>query len=111
MILQLNIKKPTLIYTNHQYLDQNFDKLSDALKNRPLLIAFLKDQLKAALQHNKPSKHSSKGMRWSQATYQIAIQLACSSGSKCCKRMNDLNILYLPSDGMIKLKRYDFQHG
>eukprot|EP01083_Nonionella_stella_P254538 874536_1 len=99
------------LYALHQYLDSNFDKLDAALQNKPLLIAFLKDQLKSALQDNKPSKYSSRGMRWSQATYQIAIHLACSSNSKCCERLNGLNIIKLPGDKMIKLKRYNFQNG
>ena len=99
------------LYGLHLFLEKNFDALCAAIKERPLLVLFLKDQLKSALQDNKPSKHSAKGMRWSQATYQFAIHLACSAGSKFCKRINDTGIIKLPNDRSLKLKRYDFQSG
>ena len=99
------------LYALHKYINDNFESLSAALKIKPLLCAFLKDQLKSAIQDNKPSSHSSKGMRWSQATYQLAIHLACASGSKIMERTNRMNMIKLPSDQMIKFRRFDVQHG
>eukprot|EP01083_Nonionella_stella_P224016 797781_1 len=48
-------------------------------------------------------------MRWSQTTMSVAIQMMCNGGSKTCDRLNKQGILTLPSNAIMKLRRYDFQ--
>eukprot|EP01083_Nonionella_stella_P107758 312493_1 len=50
-------------------------------------------------------------MRWSNATIQIALQLMCNgANTKIFDRINGMNIIKLPSQKIMKLKRYELQH-
>ena len=50
-------------------------------------------------------------MRWSDATIHFALQLMVSSKSSCIERINDLNIIKLPSKSTMRLKRFNYRFG
>ena len=50
-------------------------------------------------------------MRWSEATIHIALQLMCNgAGTKIFDRINNMDIIKLPNNKTMNLKRYKFQH-
>lgn len=59
---------------------------------------------------NTQGPHASKGNRWSFSTIHTALKMFIKGGSNCIKKINDMNIITLPSEKTLKLKRYEFQH-
>ena len=50
-------------------------------------------------------------MRWSDASIHVALQIMVSSKSSCIDRINNLNIIKLPSKSTMRLKRFDYRFG
>lgn len=94
----------------YTYIAANFDQLAPALHMKPLLAMFIRDQLKNCLREAK-GPNGKRGFRYSHATTSICLQMMCNgANNKTFERINDMDIIRLPSAITMKLRRYKFQH-